>query len=270
MTDRFERQRQFLGDQGQEKLRETSVGVVGAGGLGAFVVLELAYLGVGRLVLVDRDELDITNRNRLVGAWESHEDGTPKADILAELAHAIDSSIKVEMVRERFPAEQAREALDGVDVVMGCVDRDGPRFLLNEFCCERGLPLIDAASDTIPAEGGIYYGGRVCVSTRQTGCLHCFGVLDQDEMREDLATEAQRQDKEAIYGVEAGALGGGGPSVVTVNGVVASLAATEFLVLVTSIGVPSPYIDYVGHDRAIRKVIDREPGCYYCSLRPAE
>lgn len=268
MADRFERQCQFLGDTGQARLRGATVGVVGAGGLGSMVVLELAYLGLGSLVLVDPDGLDVTNRNRLVGAWEAHEEGTPKVRILKELVSLIDSSIEVEVVSERFPSEEAKEALSRVGVVMGCVDRDGVRFELNEFCCRRGLPLIDAATDTIAGEDELYHGGRVCVASVETGCLACFGVLNQEEIRADLASPEQRADDKAIYGVPRGMLGDGGPSVISVNGVVASLAVTELMVFVTGLRRPFRYRDYRGHEGMIRKVVDREGGCFYCGLRP--
>jgi molybdopterin/thiamine biosynthesis adenylyltransferase len=61
----------------------------------------------------------------------------------------LDYPHPLQAISDRFPSERAKEALSRVDVVMGCVDRDGARFLLNEFCCEHGLPLVDAASDTL-------------------------------------------------------------------------------------------------------------------------
>lgn len=268
MKDRFGRQRLIFGDQGQERLRATRVGVVGGGGLGAFVVLELAYLGVGKIVILDADVLELSNRNREVGAWESHQEGTPKVELLRELIAMIDSSIAVVAVPERFQSPEARKALEEVDVVMGCMDGDGARLELNEFCCERGLPLIDMASDTFVDGDEVLFGGRVCVVTQETGCLSCQRVLDQREIRLDLASDEQRADEEAIYGVPREALAGGGPSVVSINGVVASLGVTELMALITGIRRPFAQLDYHGHEGFIRRVVDREADCYYCGLRP--
>ena len=106
--DRFDRQRQIFGDGGQERLGSATVGVVGGGGLGSFVVLELAYLGVGRIVIVDDDFLEPSNRNRLVGAWESHPAGVPKVAVLRDLALMIDSGLAVEAVRGRLDSEKRR------------------------------------------------------------------------------------------------------------------------------------------------------------------
>jgi molybdopterin/thiamine biosynthesis adenylyltransferase len=232
-------------------------------------VLELAYLGIGRIIILDADLLEISNRNREVGAWESHPDGMPKVEVLRELVAMIDSTIDVVAVPERFQSPEGRKALEGVDIVMGCVDRDGARLELNEWCCERGLPLIDMASDTFVDGDEVVFGGRVCVATPETGCLSCQRVLDQREIRLDLASEEQRADEEAIYGVPRDALARGGPSVVSVNGVVASLGVTELMALITGIRAPFPQLDYRGHQEIIRKVIDREPHCYYCGLWPA-
>ena len=71
MTERFERNTRFFGEEGQRILRETLVAIVGVGGLGTHVVQQLALLGVGELSLVDHEELDRTNLNRYVGARHS-------------------------------------------------------------------------------------------------------------------------------------------------------------------------------------------------------
>ena len=270
--DRFDRQRKIFGDEGQERLRAASVGVVGGGGLGSFLVLELAYLGVGKIVIVDDDCLDDehSNRNRLVGAWESHQPGVPKVQILRDLALMIDSEIEIEAVDARLEYAEAEAALAGVDVVVGCVDHDGARFALNEFCCQHGLPLIDSASDTIPQVGEVIFGGRVCVATPDTGCLVCFDVLDQNELHEYFESPSQRTDREAIYGVDTDMLPDGGPAVITVNGVVASIAATELMVLLTGVRAPIAHQEWRGHQGVLRRVTDREEGCYYCGLRPRE
>ena len=270
--DRFDRQRKIFGDKGQQRLRAATVGVVGGGGLGSLMVLELAYLGVGKIVIVDDDCLDdeYSNRNRLVGAWASHVPGVPKVHILRDLAERIDCEMEIEIVEARFESSKARAALVDVDVVVGCVDHDGPRFALNEFCCTHGLPFIDSASDTKLEEDSVLFGGRVCVATRETGCLMCLGVLDQNELQEYWDSPEQQADREAIYGVHTNTLADSGPAVVTVNGVVASIAATELMVLLTKIRAPIAHQDWRGHQGRLFRVSDREEGCYYCGLRPVE
>ena len=266
--DRFDSQRKIFGDEGQKRLGAAIVGVVGGGGLGSFMVLELAYLGIGKILIVDDDCLERSNRNRLVGAWESHAPGVPKVEILRELALMIDSKTETEVIEDRLESAEAKAALAGVDVVVGCVDHDGPRFALNEFCCRRGLPFIDSGSDTIPKGGEVIFGGRVCVATPETGCLMCFGELDQNEVIEYYDSPDQRADRESIYGVHRDALTHGGPSVVTVNGVVASIAATELMALVTGIRAPIAHQEWRGDQGYLTRPANREEDCYYCGLRP--
>lgn len=268
--DRFDRQRKIFGDEGQERLGAATVGVVGGGGLGSFMVLELAYLGVGKIVIVDDDCLDDehSNRNRLVGAWESHSPGVLKVNILRDLVLMIDSGIRAKAVDAPLETAKAKAALADVDVVVGCLDHDGPRFALNKFCCRHGLPLIDSASDTIPVEGGVIFGGRVCVATPDNGCLVCFGVLDQNDLREYFESPDQRKDRTAIYGVDQDALEGSGPAVITINGVVASVAATELMALVTEVRPPIAHQDWRGDQGYLCRVANREEDCYYCGLRP--
>ena len=122
----------------------------------------------------------------------SHADGTPKVQILRDLGVLIDSEIEIEVMQARIESPEAQDVLAGVDVVVGCVDHDGPRFVLNEFCCKHGLPLIDAASDTMPEKDKVIFGGRVCVATPATGCLMCLEVLDQNELQEYYASPEQR------------------------------------------------------------------------------
>ncbi len=268
--DRFERQRQIFGDKGQKQMHATTVGVVGGGGLGSLLVLQLAYLGIGKIVVVDHKSLKRSHRNRLVGAWASHTNGTPKVELLRDLVALVDPEIEVDTVPHRFENPTAQDALKGVDVVVGCVDHDGPRFLVNEFCCRHGLSFVDAASDTIPEDDRVLFGGRVCVAAPTTGCLVCLNVLDQDEIQDYFASSEQRADRRAIYGVPENELAGGGPSVITVNGAVASIAATELMVLVTGLRSPIGHQDWRGHEGCLRRVVDRKEGCYYCGLRPSK
>ena len=98
----------------------------------------------------------------------------------------------------------------------------------------------------------------------------CFGVLDQNDLKEYFDSPDQRADRESIYGVHRDALTDGGPSVITVNGVVASIAATELMVLVTRIRDPIPHQEWRGDQGYLCRVSNRKASCYYCGLRPAE
>jgi len=268
MSDRFERQRALFGDEGQGRISNCQVAVIGAGGLGCFVAMELAYLGVGRIAIVDPDCLERSNRNRLVGGWDSHEDGEAKVSIAHQLVERIDPNIEVDAITAKFPDPVALEAIKNADYVMGCVDRDGVRLELNEFICREDLRLVDAASDTLPDGDVLAYGGRVCCVFPETGCLVCLQVLDPASIQAEFASPEQQADWKAIYGVERSDLGESGPSVVSVNGVVASLAVTEFMVAVTGLRAPFAKLEYLAHRGVVLRSLDSgDPQCYFCSMR---
>ncbi|MCL5734407.1 MAG: ThiF family adenylyltransferase, partial [Actinobacteria bacterium] len=144
------------------------------------------------------------------------------------------------------------------------LDRELPRLQLTELCSRYAKPYFDLASE-INAEGKEpWYGGRV-VFCNGGGCLLCLGVLDQAEITRESMTEDQAAADERIYGVRKSELGATGPSVISINGAVASLAVTEFMAYVTGLRPPIPYLVYRADRQTIRRCADvPEPGCYFC------
>ena len=133
---RFDRNILFFGKEGQDRLLDASVAVVGIGGLGSHVIQQLALLGVGRLVLVDSEELDDTNRNRYVGV--RHDDpvpGTPKVGIGERLAHDISPHINISAIPRPLADRLSFQAIiSESNFVFGCLDNDGARLVLTELC----------------------------------------------------------------------------------------------------------------------------------------
>jgi molybdopterin/thiamine biosynthesis adenylyltransferase len=261
--DRFDRNERLFGKEGQAAIRATHVTLVGAGGLGTHVAQQLALLGVGELTPVDHEELTKSNRNRYVGAWAADPiPGSHKVDLIVRLVGLSDPTIKVTPIYSSFPSPEALEAVKSADYVFGCVDGDGPRFVLNEACIAYDRPLFDLASD-VPEPG--CYGGRVSVVMRKGGCLHCRGVLDPKDVRRYLSPSEALENEDAEYGIHRTALSEAGPSVVSINGVVASLAVTEFMVAVTGLREPVTHLEYRGHLGTVSKRVD-EPyaNCYLC------
>ena len=264
--ERDDRNVRFFGQIGQDRLAAASVAVVGVGGLGTHVVQQLALLGVGRLVLIDPEQVEETNRNRYVGLRHSDPvPGLPKVTLGRRLAEEINPQVEVVAVSNCLRSESAFEAIIRCDYVFGCLDSDGPRLILNELCSAYAKPYFDLASDII--DDGARYGGRLCVVGSDGGCLVCYDELDLAAARVDLMSDEQRKDHAAIYGVPSDALGAFGPSVVSINGVIASLGVTEFMLMAT--GVPRPprnRLKYHGARGIVTVVTGApEPGCYYCS-----
>ena len=124
---------------------------------------------------------------------------------------------------------------------------------------------MDLASEVIPGDPPAY-GGRVCVTWNGDGCLICYDLLDVAEAQADLAGPEARRDCDAMYGIPRDALvGSSGPSVVSINGVVASAAVTAFMVAVTGLRAPKKVLTYYGHmGRFTRSTEPPAPDCYYC------
>lgn len=263
--ERFDRSILFFGKEGQERISSSHVALVGIGGLGTHVVQQMALLGVGRLTLIDKEDLDTTNLNRYVGArYYDPIPGTPKVNLGYRLVKEINPGIQVELIPHSLISVEAFNAIIKADYVFGCLDSDGARLVLNELCAAYAMPYIDLASEIIPGSS-IEYGGRVCIAWDGKGCIVCHEAIDIAEAQTDLLCKDARHDRDAIYGVKQGALAGAGPSVVSINGVVASLAVTEFMLGVSRIREPKKLLTYNGKMGVVlNKKDEPAPDCYYC------
>ncbi|MCA9468315.1 MAG: ThiF family adenylyltransferase [Nitrospira sp.] len=263
MPNRYHRNILLFGAEGQGKLRHTGVVVIGAGGLGSPLIQHLALLGVKRVTSVDAEELDETNRNRSIGA--RHDDpvpGSPKVDLMNRMIREINPDVEGIALRCGLVSEEAFGAVRNADWVFGCVDHDGPRAILNELCAAYEKPYIDLASD-VPEAGA--YGGRVFVSLEGEGCLNCFDLLDRKAVRRYVETVEQREQEDKIYGIHKDALEIKGPSVSPINGVIAALAATEFMAAVTGLRAPTRFQEYRGWQSKVMVNKDEsKPDCLYC------
>ncbi len=266
--ERFKRQIGLFGEEGQARIAKVRCVIIGVGGLGTHLVQQLALLGVRYFVLIDDEELSESNRNRYVGV--RHDDPVPgfrKVDLGERIAREIDPTIHVEKIFDSFISEAGFEAIRSGDIVFGALDLEGARLVLNDVCTAYGTSYIDLASDVLPGEEP-QYGGRVCVSLNGDGCIQCLGVLDTKEAGEDLAGEAERRNRKSIYGVDRTLLGRSGPSFVSINGVVAALAVTEFMVAVTNLREPQRVLTYKGTTGKVFARVDTPPGdCLYCKGR---
>lgn len=265
--ERYDRNMLFFGREGQERLAATTVAVVGVGGLGTHVVQQLALLGVGRLVLIDHEDLADTNRNRYVGVRNDDSIlGTLKVDIGARIVRESNPDVDVVKISKELRSRLAFEALPKCDYVFGCLDDDGPRFLLNELCSVHSIPYFDLASDIDVNQS--HYGGRLLIAWDGQGCQMCHGEIDTEAVQRYLSRDTEREDREAIYGVPTDALGEAGPSVVSINGVVASLGVTEFMLAAAGVrNEPRKFLKYYGHRSSVIVVETKpDPSCYYCKV----
>jgi molybdopterin/thiamine biosynthesis adenylyltransferase len=154
-----------LGDAGQEKLADARVAVVGVGGLGSVCSLYLALAGVGYLRLIDPDTVETHNLHRQI-LYSPEELHQPKAEVAAKFLSKRNPLIKVNAVLEKLDAFNVESLIEGVDVVVDCLDNIPTRYLLNKSCVKLGIPYVFAA--VIGLEGNL-----AVFNPPDTGCLEC-------------------------------------------------------------------------------------------------
>jgi molybdopterin-synthase adenylyltransferase len=262
LSQRYDRNVRLFGIEGQNRLRAVTVAVVGVGGLGSYVAQHLALLGVGHVILIDDEELDDTNRNRFIGARNADPiPGSKKVFLSERLIREINPDVDVTPIPEQLVSEDAFKAIKSADVSFGCFDEDGPRGILNELCAAYEKPYFDLASD-VPDSSS--YGGRVCTAWDGNGCLLCMDELDTRAVQRYVQTDQEREAHDRIYGIAKAVLAEKGPSVSPLNGVVASLGVTEFMVAVTGMRAPARLLNYRAHLGTVSKANDPKQNCYIC------
>lgn len=132
-----------FGEEGQRRLLESSVLVLGCGALGSVVAAYLAGAGIGHLTLVDFDTIDITNLQRQI-LYTEQEAGAYKATTLADRLTRLNSSIKIDAIREFVTPAKARELFKGHDFIVDASDNPDTKYMIDDACNELGLPYTIA------------------------------------------------------------------------------------------------------------------------------
>lgn len=274
-TERESVQRQILmfGEEGQRRIEQPVVAIVGLGGLGLHLAQQLAYLGVSKFVLVDGDTIEATNLNRCIGANRS-DVGEQKVDIAARLVRTIARGRKVQLnvISQQLPQAEPVDALNDADIILGCLDNDGGRLVLNRMAKAYNLLYFDLATG-IDAHGGVLgsAGGRVAVVSPDGPCLNCMGEIDRKEADYFLSSSSVKEQARRRGYASGWDLPN--PAVVSLNGVVSSMAVNEFLLGVTGLRPAETftvfYLDPLpsSYQRTTRRIVLADPECFTCSLR---
>jgi molybdopterin/thiamine biosynthesis adenylyltransferase len=141
---RYQRNRQTLSGANQLALLRSTVTVLGCGGLGGYIIEQLARLGVGRIVAIDPDVFEEHNLNRQIFATQLNL-GTPKVAAAAARVKEINPVVAVVAHRTAFGADNGRELLAGSTVVVDALDNLETRYQVVQICKELGLPLVHGA-----------------------------------------------------------------------------------------------------------------------------
>ncbi|HEV2387481.1 MAG TPA: ThiF family adenylyltransferase [Candidatus Acidoferrales bacterium] len=168
--ERYSRQILFagIGEQGQQKLLESSAVVVGCGALGTAAAGSLARAGVGRIRIIDRDFVEWSNLQRQSLFEESDaRQSLPKAVAAERKLRAMNSGVTVEGVVADLEPAEARELLSGFSVMVDGTDNFETRFLMNDFAVAAGMPWIYGA---VVAGHGV----TMAIQPGRTACLACL------------------------------------------------------------------------------------------------
>lgn len=227
---------------GQLKLKQSRVLIVGLGGLGSPVALYLAAAGVGELHLADFDTVDATNLHRQI-LHDTASVGRTKVDSAIERIEALNPLVKVVPLRTALDADSLGPAVAAVDLVLDCTDNFAIREAVNGACVAAGKPLVSGAAIRLEGQLSVF-DPRVASSP----CYHClYGH----------GSEAELTCSEA---------GVAGPLV----GLVGSLQALEALKLLAGFGEPLVgrllLIDALS-SRFRELKVKRDPACAVCGTR---
>ncbi|HEX2398103.1 MAG TPA: molybdopterin-synthase adenylyltransferase MoeB, partial [Solirubrobacteraceae bacterium] len=232
-----------VGVEGQQKLLDAKVLLLGAGGLGSPAGLYLAAAGVGTLGVVDNDEVDLSNLQRQV-IHTTDRIGVPKVDSAEETITAINPDVKVVKYPVRLDASNIMEIIEGYDVIVDGLDNFPTRYLLNDASVRLRIPVVSAAI--------LGFEGQLSVFAPYEG--PCYRCLFREPPPAELAPSCGAN---GVLGVLPGVMG--------------LLQATEAIKLI--IGRGDPLIgrlllyDALGATFTVVKV-NRDPECPICSRDP--
>ena len=164
-----------IGFVGLEKLRKAKVCVVGVGGIGNPVVTQLTAMGIGKLKIVDRDIIEISNLHRQ-HLYTEEDIGKVKVEAAKARLEQINSSVQIEALPNSVTKYTAENIVKGFDIVVDALDSIDARYALNDACIKLNIPLIYA--------GALGMLGSICtIIPNKTACLRCiFPALAEDDM----------------------------------------------------------------------------------------
>jgi len=242
-----------VGEEGQFKLFDAKVLLIGAGGLGSPAAVYLAAAGIGTIGIVDFDTVDLSNLQRQI-LHHVDDIGRPKVDSAADAIHAMNPEVKVIPHAVQLSSENAKDILKGYDVILNGSDNFPTRYLVNDAAAMLGKPLVDASIFQFEGQLTVYY------TERGGPCYRCLYPTPPPP-------------GEVPSCAEGGVLG-------VLPGVIGSLQAVEAIKLILGVGDPligrlMLYDALLGEFSELKlpritELIDYEEFCGLPSSRPHE
>jgi molybdopterin/thiamine biosynthesis adenylyltransferase len=230
-----------IGIDGQRRLLESHVLVIGAGGLGSPVALYLGTAGVGRITVVDDDTVDVTNLQRQI-AHNLTRVGQPKAASVRQSVAAINPDPQVRALVQRADAALLDALVPGVDLVLDCCDNFKTRHAVNEACVRHRKPLVSGAA--------IGFDGQVSVYDVRQPTAPCYACIFPPDV--------------TVGEVACSTMGVFAPLV----GIIGSVQAAEALKLLAGVGTSLAGRLQMLDARTMQWdqiTLQRHPGCPVCS-----
>ena len=231
-----------IGIEGQQKLLDAAVLVIGCGGLGAAALPFLAAAGVGRLMIADDDTIDDTNLQRQTAFCEA-DIGQSKAQVLQGRLNALNSRTQISALNERLSEARLLELVQSVDLVLDCCDNFATRQAVNRACVAARTPLVSGAA--------VRFEGQIAVYRPDLPDTPCYACLFDGESANDGAC--------AVFGVFS-------PLV----GIIGTTQAAEALKLLMGIGANASgellLYDALANEWQ-RLAFDKNPACRVCGHR---
>ncbi len=228
--------------EGQQKICDAKVLIVGLGGLGCAAALYLAASGVGTFILADGDQVDLSNLQRQI-AHNTDSIGQPKVLSAMQAMTALNPDIQVIPIAEQLTEFSLIEWVKKVDVVLDCSDNFSTRFMMNKICWHHQKPLVMGAAIQMQGQVSVF-DGRLTHSP----CYAC------------LYPEAAAVENEQAC-VHAGVLA-------PVVGVVGSLQAVECLKLMTGVGeslIGRLLVFDAARQQWRNIILPKDPACFICA-----
>ena len=175
--DRFSRQVMLeeIGYQGQLKLKNAKICVVGVGGLGNPITSRLAAMGVGTLRIVDRDVIELSNLHRQT-MFDESDVGQVKVEVAAKKLQKLNPDCKIEALAISVNDYTALEVVEGFNVVIDALDSVNARYALNKACVKFGIPFVTGAAVGVS-------GQTFTILPKESACYYCmFPELNEDTM----------------------------------------------------------------------------------------
>ncbi|MGH9909054.1 MAG: HesA/MoeB/ThiF family protein, partial [Nitrososphaerales archaeon] len=164
-----------IGYEGQLKLRNAKVCVVGVGGLGNPIATRLVAMGIGKIRIVDRDVIELSNLHRQT-MFDESDIGQVKVEAAAKKLKKMNPDVEIEALPVSVNDYTAFDLVEGCDVVIDALDSVNARYSLNKACIAKNIPFVTGAAVGVS-------GQAFTILPKESACYHCiFPALDEDLM----------------------------------------------------------------------------------------